>query len=374
MRVLHCPHGIAGNPQQIARAEREIGLKSHSVVFKEHAFGYLADETLMTAGQSKFALEYHRWRLLARAIRDFDVIHFNFGSTLMPKLDVNSPLPFRSIYNVYARLFHLRDLALLKRLGKVIAMTYQGTDARQSDYCRKHFEIHFFDQTGYPNITKLSDETKRKDIAYVARYADYIYALNPDLLHVLPSKAQFLPYASVDLRDWQPVPMQNDLTKPLVVLHAPSNRSVKGTSYVIEAVQRLQSEGVLLELVLVENLPHDEARLAYERADLLIDQLLAGWYGGLAVELMALGKPVMCYLREGDLGFLPKQMYADLPIIRVTPMSLYDNLKLWATVRRSELSLLGQRSRFYVERWHDPIQIAARLKADYESIYLKKHG
>jgi len=48
-----------------------------------------------------------------------------------------------------------------------------------------------------------------------------------------------------------------------------------------------------------------------ETADLLVDQLLTGWYGAVAVEMMALGKPVVCYLREDDLKFIDSRMRAD---------------------------------------------------------------
>ena len=372
MRVLHCPHGIAGNAPQIARAERAIGLDSRSITFTAHPFGYPTDEVLMQPGQSKFALERHRWSLLWRAIRDFDVIHFNFGSTIMPMpndlIPAGYPFPIRAAYNTYARLLHLSDLPLLKRFGKVIAMTYQGDDARQGDYCLANFAITHAREVEAGYYTPESDFQKRRDIAYVGHYADLIYSLNPDLRHVLPQQTQYLPYASVDPRDWQfnvPAPF-ND--RPLKVLHAPSHRAAKGTQYVIDAVERLKNENFLVELILIEHMEHAEARTAYARADLLIDQVLAGWYGGLAVELMALGKPVICYLREGDLKFLPDAMRADLPIINASPHTLYDVLKEWVTLRRDELPELGRKSRTYVECWHDPLKIAARLKADYEHI------
>jgi glycosyltransferase involved in cell wall biosynthesis len=99
-----------------------------------------------------------------------------------------------------------------------------------------------------------------------------------------------------------------------------------------------------------------------------VDQLLAGWYGGLAVELMALGKPVISYIRESDLKFIPQEMRKDLPIISAAPATIYSVLKEWLTVRRDELPKVGQSSRAYVEKWHDPVKIAARLKSEYEAI------
>jgi len=159
----------------------------------------------------------------------------------------------------------------------------------------------------------------------------------------------------------------------LTLLHAPTHRGVQGTRYVLEAVQQLREHDQLdVELLLVEGLSHEEARRCYQRADLLIDQLLVGWYGGLAVECMALGKPVVCYIREEDLKFIPTQMRRDLPIIQATPATLYTVLKAWLTVRRDELRQAGHQGRMYVEQWHDPLQIAARLQREYEAILASK--
>ena len=92
------------------------------------------------------------------------------------------------------------------------------------------------------------------------------------------------------------------------------------------------------------------------------------WAQAADLPSMAIGKPVIAFLREDDLGFLPTQMRADLPLISATSETLTDVLRKWLTVRRGELTDLGRRSREYAERWHDPRSIALRLRADYESI------
>src|SRR5437764_15466880 len=113
----------------------------------------------------------------------------------------------------------------------------------------------------------------------------------------------------------------------------------------LDAVARLQAEGIPFEFRLVENLPYAEVRKLYEQADLLIDQLLAGWYGGVALELMALGKPVISYLRAEDLGYIPPAMHAQLPIINATPTTFYEVLKEYLTTRKADLADRGRRSR-----------------------------
>src|SRR5262249_45058988 len=151
--------------------------------------------------------------------------------------------------------------------------------------------------------------------------------------------------------------------------HAPSHRGFKGTRYVLDAIKRLQTEDAIdFEFILVEKLSHQDAIEVYKRADLLVDQLLAGWYGALAVELMALGKPVICYLRQEDFRFLPPGMGEELPMIGATPNSIYTVLKDWLTAPRSELIRLGQRGRQFMERWHNPLSIANDLKQRYEAV------
>jgi hypothetical protein len=68
-----------------------------------------------------------------------------------------------------------------------------------------------------------------------------------------------------------------------VIVHAPTHRAVKGTDVLLDAVAQLRAEGLRFELVLVEGVTRTEARRIYEEADLCVDQLFAGWYGGLAV-------------------------------------------------------------------------------------------
>ncbi len=161
----------------------------------------------------------------------------------------------------------------------------------------------------------------------MARYCEKIYTVNPDLMHFLGENAQFIPYSHISLDDWKPVYIpKND--RPLRIGHAPSNRKAKGTDIILSVLDELAAEGHQFELVLVEGLSNDAARLKYEQMDILIDQLHAGWYGGLAVELMALGKPVMVYIREADLKFIPPDMKNDLPVMRTNVSSLKEDCEV----------------------------------------------
>jgi glycosyltransferase involved in cell wall biosynthesis len=368
LRVLHCPWMVGGNPAGLAAAERELGLDSTTIAFRPSPFGYPIDEVVWDDDDGRLVGELKRWRLLSRVLRDFDIVHFNFGSTVMPmRLAPNAPgaKPRNPVERAYAAAVEQLDLRLLARAGKPIFVTFQGDDARQGSVVGR-FVVNDVAEAGAARYSPESDAYKRRRIARFDAYADGIYALNPDLLRVLPQRARFVPYAHVDPRKSEPL-SPPDATQRPVVLHAPTNRAVKGTRFLVDAIARVQAEGVDVDLRLIEGVTQAEAKALYPTADLVVDQLLVGWYGGLAVETMALERPVVAYLREDDLDVLPAGMRAEIPVVSADPSTIYDVLRELLTTRRAELAEIGRRSRAYVTRWHDPRRIAKELVADYEA-------
>jgi hypothetical protein len=377
LRVLHCPTDVGGNPQSLVRAERSLGLESTCVTFTKNYLDYTSDEVLWDSATPGPITEIRRLKLAYRAMRYYDVIHFNSGMPILPyrteallEAGRTGGSILHSVYEKYVSLVEFRDLALMSKLGKVLAVTYQGDDARQGDYCREHFTVSHIGEVEDGYYTAAGDAIKRVAISKFDRYADKIYALNPDLLYVLPEKAEFVPYASVDLSLWKSSGAPR--RKP-VIAHAPTHRKVKGTRFIEEAVNRLKNENIEFDFVLVENMSHSEAKKVYESSDLLVDQLLVGWYGAVATEFMALGKPVVAYIREEDLKFIPASMKNEMPIIKTTAPDIYRTLKSILTSGTINLSEIGARSRQYVEKWHDPMKIALKLKQDYESAWNLKH-
>jgi glycosyltransferase involved in cell wall biosynthesis len=148
-----------------------------------------------------------------------------------------------------------------------------------------------------------------------------------------------------------------------VVLHAPSSRRRKGTEHVIAAC-----EGLEVELDIVEGLRHDEARRHYERADIVVDQLNAGWYGIFAVEAMALGKPVLSYLHDEAAEETEHALGVEIPIVRITKETLRERIAELAGSADERLRI-GASSRSYVERVHDADRGADRLIGIYTSLF-----
>jgi len=381
MRVLHTPTATGGNAPGIAAAERAAGIASECVVFAETPMEYPGKMVLFSHNDGFWRREWKRYCFFVHAIRNYDIFHFNYGESIFPSDFVrtgNSRWATFTYYlkKIYGKVLALQDLAILRLLGKGVFVTYQGDDARQGKFCREHFQITFANEVDEGYYTDKNDLRKQKRIKKFARYANQIYATNPDLLRVLPSRAKFLPYAHVDLTSWQPIETAASRSKNdrLRVVHAPTHRAVKGTKYIIAAVENLVKQGKPIELILVENKTHAEARKIYETADILVDQLLAGWYGGLAVELMALGVPVVCYIRPEDLSYLPHDMKQELPLIDAQPTTIQTVLEDVLTWTPEKIGKARRQSRAYVERWHNPQVIAGRLINDYRNALNKKNS
>src|SRR5581483_4464472 len=81
------------------------------------------------------------------------------------------------------------------------------------------------------------------------------------------------------------------------------------------------------ELDVVEGVPHEEARRRYARADIVVDQLNAGWHGVFALEAMALGKPVVTYLKPDVVERSAKGYGVRIPIVPATKETLVDALR-----------------------------------------------
>jgi hypothetical protein len=120
------------------------------------------------------------------------------------------------------------DLPLYKGRGRIV-VTYNGCDARQKypTMDRVPFSAcHNGACYGGKCNPLRSDERKRKRIEKFSRYADVIFAVNPDLLRFLPDCAEFLPYTIanwevIEATSWRPPDGK------LRIVHAPTNRAAK---------------------------------------------------------------------------------------------------------------------------------------------------
>jgi glycosyltransferase involved in cell wall biosynthesis len=348
LKILHCPTPTGGNSYGLAQGERAIGLDSTVMYYNDRLFDYPCDINLQLNNYNILKQFFKVASFFIKALRTYDIFHFNFGKTLLSYSNLG--------------LFGI-DLPIYKGTGKKIIVTYNGCDARLQRSCGACQELNTKDKEESACGISVNDKKKLAHIRKFHDYADHIFAVNPDLLRYLPN-GEFIPYTIPDFDKL--FPRKKRYTNKLKIAHAPTNQQVKGTFYIQEAVKRICSEHRDVEFILIQNVPNAQARQLLQQVDVVIDQLLIGWYGGLAVEAMALGIPVICYIREEDLDFIPTKMRDGLPIIKTRSNNIYEVLK--ETIEdRNKLSEIGEMSRAYVEKWHDPVKIAMRMKEVYEA-------
>lgn len=356
MKVLHAPCNIGNQPWVLSRHERLLGVDSRLVVNYIAPPEEEADEIVSPLGWSSEQQMRNRLVTGLSAPLDYDVMHYYFGRTLMfwDDYEARNYLPFL-------------DLEIARRLGRRIFFTLQGCDVRlagestvRNDFtpCKAN-ACTLFDAC----ISRV-DDARRRFISGVLPSADRVFFLNPELGHFL-GRGEFLPYSSFDIHAYEVMPPKPK-GRPRIV-HAPTNGSIKGTPAILAAVEALRGS-YDFDFILIENMKHDQALREYQRADIVIDQVLAGWYGGFAVEAMAMGKPVMCYLREQDFHFVPAPMIAEMPIVNVRPDRVADDLAM-VLERQDEWPDWSGRSRRYVERWHNPAAIAAAMVDVYRDVH-----
>lgn len=362
LRVLHGPVNVGNQPWVLSRNERAQGIQSDLVVNYGTWLGYPADRIISECANRTAGSLLRRTAFGITAPFRYDVLHYYFGRSYFCWDDYGAP----------NRAWFL-DLKLAKKLGKKIFFTLQGCDARLS---RQSAEINRFTpcKEGHcqavPVCRSQLDQQRKYLIDVILPLADRVFVLNPELVRYVPN-AVFLPYASVDIDGIQVT--LPEVGAKLKIVHAPSDPAIKGSQYIIKAIESLGKK-YQIDFIQVKGIPHQEALKIYQHADLIIDQALAGWYGGFAVEAMAMGKPVACYVREEDLGFIPKAMACDLPVIRISPETLEFDLET-AIENSQRWREIGCQSREFVTRWHHPRRISeSMIRAYHDPASRFSHG
>jgi hypothetical protein len=229
---------------------------------------------------------------------------------------------------------------------------------------REIFEESIAHHVGCEYYSERTDQIKRRRIRRLSRLVTTTYFVNPDLASFLPSTSRFIPYCHTEVHGKS---IENDKrhSDKFHIIHAPSHQAAKGSDVIIRVVNELQAAGLPIDFTLVENVSNSEIGDLLLSADLLIDQLYAGWYGGIAVEALCRGVPVMTYLRRSDFLVVPSSMVQDLPIISVDKTSLKESIVRFINYDdETQRSLRSAGIRFST-KWHNPQTIAKQLVLQY---------
>ncbi len=323
LRVFHGVCEIAGQAYYSVKGLIYNGIKASHMVLRNKTFNYGYGISLNIYRKNWYLYPFYLLKICfyeLKILREHNVFHFHAGSTML--------------------LNH--DLWLLKLLGKKIFVEFHGSELR--DYADAEKVNPYILTEDYT----AGLEKRKKTAAKICRYADGVLLHDDELIPHLPATARniFVVPLKVDLERFTPcyVPVEKE---KICIVHAPSNRKVKGSDQIIEAVESLKQK-YDLDFILVENKTQKEARQIYKKADIIVDQVRLGTYGVFAIEGMALGKPVITYISDGMKDCLPEE----LPLVSANPDTVQEVLeRLIKDGRlRHEIGVAGSE---YVKKYHD---------------------
>jgi glycosyltransferase involved in cell wall biosynthesis len=106
-----------------------------------------------------------------------------------------------------------------------------------------------------------------------------------------------------------------------------------------------------------------------QAADIYLDQFVLGAHGAAALEAMALGTPVVGWIKPAVAREYPR----DLPLVNATKENLTSVVADLLTdgERRARL---GQESRAYVEAHHDAARLGRQLVSVYDGVIRRRKG
>ncbi|MBC7490346.1 MAG: glycosyltransferase family 4 protein [Glaciimonas sp.] len=334
---------LAGWPYRVAEGLRKAGYKSLNVIQENSDVADLDRQlphhrALANRSDGKLTKLIKRVQFLGEVAEQCSLVHYHGGVILR------------------SHSHHLIEGRLLAKKQIPMIMSFGGGDARIVSEARAK-NPYFFRQPDGPR-----DEQIRAYLKSISRYIRHV-ATDCEMMSYVE------PYFEKCHIFRQPVNLQAiqftepRIDRPPVILHTPTESWVKGTDYIIAAVEKLQAEGCKFEFSLKRQLTQTQMYEEIMACDVYIDELLCGSHGVTAVETMAAGKPTMTYIRPDLVSKYP----TDMPLVNTNPDTIYDKLKelICEPDLRADLSY---RSRRYVEKYHDVDIVVGDLIDTYKEI------
>jgi glycosyltransferase involved in cell wall biosynthesis len=337
-------HGLVNYGTQagfFAKELRNQGVDALSVIYSDK-FKRTADKELLHGGNffQKSFRHIKNWIFKIKCIFHFDIFHFYYGKTLLPKQ---------------------LDLYIYKLMNKKIVFHYLGNEVQ--GYKLSVEKYKWTNMQGFMGDNDPIEYDRRinKRIENETKFANMQFVCAPCYSEFVPNSI-VIPLA-IDLINYSHVPQpKNDIIE---ILHAPTHNAFKGTDYIEGAIEQLKKNGYNFKYTRIKNLTHSELKNKYKECDIFIDQIMGGWYGTAAIEAMAIGRPVICTIRKSYFKHI--DFGEEIPIIHADPDCIYESIKFLLD-NPEKLADIGLKSRQFVEDNHDVKKITKKLITIYNNL------
>lgn len=348
MKILFLPQNIASMPAITADSLNKInGIEAKCLTQSPHKYQQNSRNIIVIAGLRNKPLKWLWYKLnLKRTVKKWidwaDVVHYTW-----------SPL--------YS---DAKDVKYASDKGKKIFVEWVGSDIRNPDYLipiNPYYKFAF--ENGYEYADVESNTRSLNNQKLFAKYGA-TPLISPEL-SLFVNKSLFkeihLLNQRVDLKNFNPIYPSINNTRPLII-HSPTAKIGKGSNIIIPIVEELKKE-YEFDFMLLHDISREKVLEIMQKADIFIDQIIVGSYGMAALEAMAFGKPVVCYI-------MPEVFEAGLseecPIVNASP----DNLKeqLIKLITNPQLRHdIGIKSRKFIEKFHDVEKVSSLLLSIYKT-------
>ena len=242
----------------------------------------------------------------------------------------------------------------LKQHNKKIICIHLGSEVRHISAYVQEFNEDVNVWENFLQNEDVNDKIRKMRLDEI--YADQIYSV-PDQagLAIRPYKHIFLPISRTKKLEFY-IPSR----KQPKLIHAPSRSGIKGTKYILAAVEKLKKEGYEFEFELVENVPNEVLLKKLTDADVLVDELFLHGPGVLGMEAMFSGCAVITRTLQEH-----KNIF-DPPVLNANPENIYGQIKI--LLDQPDLIIeMAKKGLEYVKKYNVPVNITSKIIRDIES-------
>lgn len=353
-RVLHLPLAALYQPTLMVDGLRTLGVKADHMLFSE-AFNSFVPGGAGDYVTGKSVISSVNFHFMAHALDNYDVFHIHSG------------------YGFFYDSTRGKQFSLLKKLGKTVVFSRWG--------CRDGSPPSLEEEnTGEcskcPILSSVcNDAICRERLDAEERNADFIidhvpghegYGRNTEFLAGMIDTAFWSPDVAIPASF-----IKDKRAGEIRIIHAVGGNDrgdVKGSAEVKRTVDELRASGHDISLEYITNVTCEELRYHILQADIVVDQLCAGYFGSFARESMALGKPVIGTLRPRYRDYFP-----GVPMLAVEDKPLGQHLAdlIASPERRKDL---GRKSREYAVKGLCHRKLSASLLDMYRNARAAKRS
>jgi len=269
-------------------------------------------------------------------------------------------------------------ISFLKKHNHKLFLLSCGTDYTSVKYC-------FSKKFKYSILTPFfNDEVSENEINHILKYLQpkfkslhhFIYntitgVIASDLDYHLPLKdnPNYLGFIPNPVNTDSITICENQLGSTIVIFLGinRNNYLTKGIRYFEEALAIIQKKYAdKIEIKIVENLPYSEYISTYNKAHIVLDQVLSYDQGYNALEAMAKGKVVFTGAEQEWLDHY--NLKEDTVAINALPDATKIAKKLeWLILNPEKINKISKNARAFIEKEHNYIKIAEKYVATWNN-------